>query len=161
MYPDVCLWLRQFLESHFRNANIEVYDLSKSPLSRFISTHDVGEMSPEWVTWDIRVDVVGFIRRPGQLTSLAFVECKNTHLTLAHFSQLLGYSRVAFPRFSFLISPLGLSPNLTALLRKYRRLDILEYHWPKGESPKQVVVAKWDTNACNIDRANTIPRTGL
>ncbi|MBM3235353.1 hypothetical protein FJZ31_03530 [Candidatus Poribacteria bacterium] len=161
MYPDVCQWLEQFLKSRFQRATIEVCNLSESSLSRFLTTHNMGDLSPEWVTWDIKVDVVGFIQRPNRLTSLAFVECKIVRLTIEHLSQLLGYSRIAIPVFSFLISPLGLSPKLISLLQEYRRLDVLEYHWEKGKRPRRVVVAQWDTIARNLNWQNAIGGTEL
>ena len=160
MYPDVCRWLKDFLASRFQSADVDVYDLSQTPISRFLRNYNKGQFPPEWVTWDIRVDVVGFIHQPG-ITSLAFVECKNNKLTLAHLSQLLGYSRIAQPLLSFLISPEGFSSSLVSLLQDYHRHDVLEYHWENGRLPRQVVVAKWDMVACNLDRQTMIGRTGL
>lgn len=81
---------------------------------------------------------------------MAFVECKNTKLTLAHLSQLLGYSRIAQPLYSFLISTIGFSPKLASLLQEYRRHDVLEYHWEAGRIPRQVVVAQWDMTTANL-----------
>ena len=158
MYPDVCRWLKDFLTNRYRNANIDVRDLSHTPLSRFLRTYKKGKFPGEWVTWDIRVDVVGFVHHLDH-TSLAFVECKNTNLTLAHLSQLLGYSRIAQPLYSFLISPEGLSPTLVSLLREYQRHDVLEYHWEKGKKPRRVIVAQWDGVARNLNRHAMIGST--
>ena len=161
MYPDVCRWLKDFLTSRFQSADVDVYDLSQTPLSRFLRSYDKGEFPPEWVTWDIQVDVVGFIHQPQEITSLAFVECKNNKLTLSHLSQLLGYSRIAHPQFSFLISPAGFSSTLISLLRDYQRHDVLEYHWENGKRPRQVVIAEWDMIACNLNRQTMIGGTGV
>ena len=156
MYPDVCKWFKQFLYDRFRSSDIEVYDLSRISLSRFIIKHNIIGLPNEWVTWDIMVDVVGFIRHSNISTSLAFVECKNVLLNLSHLSQLLGYSRIASPVFSFLLSPIGISSSLNSLLREYRRTDVLEYYWEKGKYPRRLIVAKWDVNAHNINRDNII-----
>ena len=161
MYPDVCRWLKRFLTNRFQNADVEVYDLSSSPLSRFLRTYSKGKFPSEWVTWDIRVDIVGFIHHSQELTSLAFVECKNTRLTLAHVSQLLGYSRIAQPLYSFLISSVGLSPTLVSLLQNYQRYDVLEYHWEKGNRPRQLILTRWDRSASNLDRHIMIGGTGV
>ena len=161
MYPDVCRWLKDFLTSRFQSADVDIYDLSQTPLSRFLRNYDKGEFPPEWVTWDIQVDVVGFIHQPQEITSLAFVECKNNKLTLSHLSQLLGYSRIAHPQFSFLISPAGFSSTLISLLRDYQRHDVLEYHWENGKRPRQVVIAEWDMIACNLNRQTMIGGTGV
>ena len=161
MYPDVCRWLKDFLTSRFQSADVDIYDLSQTPLSRFLRNYDKGEFPPEWVTWDIQVDVVGFIHQPQEITSLAFVECKNNKLTLSHLSQLLGYSRIAHPQFSFLISPAGFSSTLLSLLRDYQRHDVLEYHWESGKRPRQVAIAEWDMIACNLNRQTMIGGTGV
>ena len=161
MYPDVCKWLRQILESRFRDSKIEVHNLSASYLSKFISAHKIGNLPPEWITWDIKVDIVGLILRSDKTTLLTFVECKNSQLTLAHLSQTLGYSRIALPFLSFLLSPFGLSSSLSSLLQEYKRTDILEYYWKKGELPRKIIVAKWDTNSCNIDRNSIIGGSNL
>lgn len=161
MYPDVCRWLKGFLATRFQSADVDVYDLSHIPLSHFLRSYDKGDFPPERVTWDIRVDVVGFIHQPQEITALAFVECKNNQLTLAHLSQLLGYSRIALPLFSFLISPVGFSSTLVSLLRNYQRHDVLEYHWESGRRSRQVIVAEWDMVACNLNRQTMIGGTGL
>lgn len=161
MYPDVCCWLKDFLTSRFQSADVDVYDLPQTPISRFLKSYDKGKFPPEWVTWDIRVDVVGFIHQPQEITALAFVECKNNKLTLSHLSQLLGYSRIAQPQFSFLISPEGFSSTLVSLLQDYQRHDVLEYHRESGRRPRQIVVAEWDGVACNLNRQTMIGGTGL
>lgn len=161
MYPDVCDWLQGFLTSRFQSADVDVYDLSQTPISRFLRSYDKGQFSPEWVTWDIRVDVVGFIHQAQEMTALAFVECKNNKLTLSNLSQLLGYSRIAQPFFSFLISPAGFSSTLVSLLSDYQRHDVLEYYWESGRLPRQVIVAEWDMVACNLNRHTMIGGTRL
>ena len=89
------------------------------------------------------------------------MECKNTKLTLAQLSQLLGYSRIAQPLYSFLISPVGFSLTLVSLLQKYRRHDVLEYLWEPGKIPWQVAVAQWDMTTANLNRNNMIGRIGI
>ncbi|HGJ65493.1 TPA: hypothetical protein ENS27_08910 [bacterium] len=161
MYSDVCKWLHQILESRFRDSKIEVHNLSEIHLARFISRQKIENLPPEWITWDIKVDVVGFVLRVNKPTLLAFVECKNSQLTLAHLSQILGYSRIVLPFLSFLLSPLGLSSSLSSLLQEYRRTDILEYYWEKGMIPRKIIVSKWNVESCNIDRNNIIGGSSL
>ena len=152
MYSDVCQWLEDFLRDRFRQADIDVYDLSRTPISRFLGTYNQGIFPEEWVTWNIRVDVVGFVHHSNKPTDLVFVECKNVRLTVAHLSQLLGYSRVARPLYSFLLSPVGFSSSLVSLLQDYRRLDVLEYHSEQGRMPRQIIIAKWDIAARHLNR---------
>jgi hypothetical protein len=161
MYSDVRQWLEDFLKDRFRLAEIDVHVLPHTPISRFLSTYNQGNFPGEWVTWDIKVDVVGFVHRSNKPTSLAFVECKNIKLTLAHLSQLLGYSRIARPLYSFLISPIGFSPKLVSLLQEYQRRDVLEYYWEPGKMPQQVIVAEWDMATCNLNRHTMIGGAGI
>lgn len=111
-------------------------------------------LPPEWPSWNIQVDVVGFVVLPHS-TDIAFVECKNTAITLDHLSQLLGYSRIARPLFSFLVAPQGASDSLRSLLLTFNRIDVLEYHWEPGTLSRSVVIARWDESANTIDR-NTL-----
>ena len=161
MYPDVRQWLEDFLKDRFQQADVDVYDLSMIPISRFLSTYNRGSFPGEWVTWNIKVDVVGFVHQPNQPTALVFVECKNTKLTIAHLSQLLGYSRIAQPLYAFLISPVGFSSALVSLLQEYQRRDVLEYHWESGKMPRQIIVAEWDVTACHLNRHTMIGGIGL
>lgn len=161
MYPDVCRWLEDFLKNRFKKARVEVYELSQNPISHFLRTYNRGNFPAEWVTWNIKVDVVGFVHHSNKPTELVFVECKNATLTLAHLSQLLGYSRIAQPLYSFLISSIGFSPTLVSLLQEYRRHDVLEYHWEDGKMPRQVIVAQWDMTAANLNRRTMIGGIGI
>ncbi len=161
MYPDVCNWLENFLKDRFKNADVDVFELSQKPISRFLRTYEKGTFPGEWVTWNIKVDVVGFVHQPNKQTMMAFVECKNTKLTLAHLSQLLGYSRIALPLYSFLISPVGFSRMLVSLLQEYRRQDVLEYQWESGRLPRKVVVAQWLTFTTNLNRNTMIGGIGI
>ena len=161
MYPNVCEWLADFLKDRFKKAHVEVYELSQKPISRFLRTYNRGNFPAEWVTWNIKVDVVGFVHHSNKPTALVFVECKNVPLTLAHLSQLLGYSRIAQPLYSFLISPIGFSPTLVSLLQEYRRQDVLEYQWETGRIPRKIVLAQWDMATANLNRHTMIGGIGI
>ena len=160
-YPDVCQWLKNFLKDRFRHAEIDVQILSHTPISRFLRTYNQDNFPPEWVTWNIKVDVVGFVHHSNKPTDLVFVECKNTKLTLAHLFQLLGYSRIAQPLYSFLLSPMGFSSQLVSLLQEYQRRDVLEYYWEDGRIPRRVIVAQWDRTTANLNRHTMIGGRGI
>ncbi len=152
MYPLVCSWLKGFLSSRYSQADIRVFDSSKKRLCRLIQEQNLMQnLPPEWNSWTIQVDIVGFVVTP-QKTEIAFVECKNTAITLEHLSQLLGYSRVACPSFSFLVAPQGVSDTLRSLLLTFNRTDVLEYYWEKGKLSYSIVIARWDEKANTIDR---------
>jgi len=156
MYGVVCGWLTEFLKQKHRRAEIRVFDSSQTSLARLISDKGLSaNLPPEWLSWDIYVDVVGFIITP-KATSLAFVECKKTSLTLGHLSQLIGYSRVVLPLHSFLVSPRGASASLVSLLKTHRRIDVLEYQWFKDGTSRAITVAKWAEPTKRIDLGTTI-----
>lgn len=158
MYAPVCAWLEKFLQSRHSRAKIYVFDSSRRSLARLIQEAGLSANLPaEWQSWDIYVDVVGFACT-SQQTYLAFVECKNTYITLSHFSQLLGYSRVALPQYSLIISPQGASDSLRSLLLTYERTDVLQYHFEKGRISLSVAVARWDENGECLDAGSTISR---
>lgn len=161
LYPDVCQWLEKFLKDRFRQAEIDVRALPHIQISHFLRTYNQGNFPAEWVTWHVKVDVVGFVHHSNKPTDLVFVECKNSTLTLAHLSQLLGYSRIAQPLYSFLISPVGFSSTLVSLLQEYQRRDVLEYHWEDGKMPRQVIVAQWNTTTANLNRHTMIGGIGI
>ena len=37
MYPDVCRWLKDFLTSRYQGADVDVFNLSRTMNSRFLS----------------------------------------------------------------------------------------------------------------------------
>lgn len=123
LYPLVCNWLENFLKDRHRKAAIKVFDASKKSLTRLIKEQNLFQhLRPEWVSWDIQVDVVGFILYK-QRTEIAFVKCKNHAITFNNLSQLLGYSRVVIPEYAFLIAPQGISDSLKSLLLTYLSLE--------------------------------------
>lgn len=156
LYPEVVTWLDVFLRERFKHKNIIVRDTSRRPLK--LALQDIGLVpsnKPEWLTYDILVDVTGFICS-GNSVEFAFVECKNTPLKLRDVSQLLGYSRVALPLYSCIISPDGVSSDVGTLLKTYSRYDILEYSWVKGERPRSIVVATWNEQQKSLDHASLL-----
>lgn len=155
MYPAVCAWLDGFLRSRHRRADIRVIDTSRRSLARVIlETGLMKNLPAEWQSWEIYVDVVGFIITQ-TATQIAFVECKNEPITLSHLSQLLGYSRVSLPKYSVIVAPQGPSAALVSLLVSFARMDVLQYHAPKGAIASSMAVARWDESAGCID-ANTL-----
>lgn len=156
MYEPVRQWLHRFLSDRFKNARIDTYDASAMRLSRLIEDQNLHEgLSPDWPTWEIRADVVGFVRSPG-VTRLTLVECKINSLTLDHLAQLLGYARIARPHFAFLIAPQGANRSLTQLLTVYRRLDVLEYFAEQGCLSRALIVARWDAHGGTIALDSTV-----
>ena len=158
MYPDISLWLKSFLSSKLPHALVEVRDTHNSPLNEYITRHGLQEFfnSSLWQTYEINVDITAFIKSPKH-QGLVFVECKIVPISLAHLSQLLGYSRIALPLYSYLISSASIGNALKALITRYDRTDVLEYYWAKGEQPRKMIIAEWDIESRSINLNTVLP----
>ncbi len=158
IYPYVMAWLERGLREQFSEAKVDVRYTHGSPLNHYIRQNGLINyfQSNIWQTYDIRVDITGFVKSKNH-SGLVFVECKTVAISLLHLSQLLGYSRVALPLFSYLLSSSGIGSTLKSLITRYDRTDILEYYWPKGEIPRRIIVAQWDENSRGIDSNNVLP----
>jgi len=152
MYPDIIEWLKRNLEQKNGKTakKITVLDTHCSDLSNFIMQLNYQKFFPEFSTYKIRQDITGFIEYSDKV-ELVFVECKNTSLSLIHLSQLIGYSCIALPIYSILLSPQGMGQTLNKLLKSYNRLDILEFR------PKRMIqVIKWDKSKQDVDYMNSL-----
>ena len=151
MYPDIIRWLDNYLKGKYRTAKkITVLDTHDSDLANFIIQLHYQKFFPEYTTYKIRQDITAFIEYDNRV-DLVFVECKNTKLSLIHLSQLLGYSCIALPILSILISPQGMGTTLTKLLISFKKVDILEYR-----PQRKIQVLKWDESKHDIDYNNSV-----
>lgn len=152
MYPDISQWLKNDLEQKFGKMakRIVVLDTHDSDLSNFIMQLHYQKFFPEFSTYKIRQDITGFVEYEDKV-ELVFVECKNTFLSLIHLSQLIGYSCIALPLYSILISPQGLGQTLNKLLKSYNRSDILEFR-----KNRKIHVLKWDEEKQDVDFSNSV-----
>lgn len=155
MYPEVREWLKNFLQQRHRRCEVCVLDTSRLPVYRALRSLEISGLPSDWVSWDVRVDVLGIITSE-RAVQLALVECKNSAITLTHLSQLLGYCRVVQPEYAFLLSPMGVSSMLKRLLATYRRKDILQYQLNAKRTLRSIVVARWDRTAKSLDYASVI-----
>jgi hypothetical protein len=158
LYPEVVAWLDQYLRSQFPAADVNVHDTHAMELSRAILVNGLaaGFATAVWQTYDIRVDITGFVTIGGA-TNLVLTECKMRPISLRDLSQLLGYCRVASPIGAFLLSPGGIGSAIRSLLLKYDRADVLEYSWPVRSAPRRLVIASWDENGRTIDQSSVLP----
>jgi len=152
MYPEVARWFQKILVSKFPKSSISVHNTSKTVLSRFLFKRRLHTLFPNYQTYEIEVDITGVIRR-GNNAQLAFVECKLNKIRLRDLSQLIGYSKVAQPVFSVILSPAGVSDSINFLFNIHRRDDILCY-----EKNRLIYVAKWLESRQDIDYASLLPK---
>lgn len=158
MYPDVTAWLARVLGGRFPRCEVDVRDTHASSLNEYAKRNGLQQyfQSDIWQTYEIRVDITAFMvyrERP----ALVFVECKVMPISLLHVSQLLGYSRVAHPLMSYLISTKGIGNAVAALINRYDRIDILQYFWEKGKQPRSVILGKWDEQLKQVDASSILP----
>ena len=152
MYPDIIKWLKSDLQQRFgkKVKKIQVLDTHDSDLSNFIMQLNYQKFFPEFTTYKIRQDITGFIEYDTKV-DLVFIECKNEYLSLIHLSQLIGYSSIALPIYSILLSSQGMGTTLSKLLQTYNRKDVLEF-----KPNRRIQVIKWDYNKKDIDHMNSV-----
>jgi len=146
MYPPVKHWLYNILKQKYPRHKIKVADTSQVKLFKWLESQKFHTFFDDYLTFDIKIDVLGLFYTQNN-TKLVFVECKLTPITLKDISQLLGYSKVAQPDYSIILSPRYISKPVNQLLKVYNRNDILEYG---RDDNKKIKIAKWDTSRNTI-----------
>ena len=152
MYPDVCAWFKRILKEKFKDAEICVEDTSKKVLSKWLVEKGFHNFFPDYQTYEIEVDVTGIVEKTDE-AHLGFIECKLGRITLRDLSQLLGYSKVASPLYSVILSPKGISRSMNLLLNIARRNDILYY-----STDRHIIVGKWNEKRKELDFSSIIPK---
>jgi hypothetical protein len=153
MYSDVCSWFRKVLHDRFKNARICVEDTSKKVLSKWLLEKSFHHYFPDYQTYEIEVDVTGVVAKSNEEAHLGFIECKLGRINLRDISQLLGYSKVALPLYSIILSPKGISQSLNLLFNVARRNDILYY-----STNRHIFITRWDERKKEIDFSTVIPK---
>ena len=151
MYPLVCRWLKSFLSARHKRSRIRTFDTSVISLYKWVEQNRFEKYFPQYLAYDIRVDVTGIVCGKKK-AHLAFVECKLRPITLRDISQLIGYCRVARPKFAWILSPSGITSRVSYLLKTYRRYDVLEY----GDQGR-VQIATWNHDRAGIDASSILP----
>jgi len=151
MYQPICEWLVELLKPRYKSYKVEAYNTSSVALYRWLEQKGFEKYFPEYLAFDIRVDVTGILYKKS-VAYLAFVECKLQAISLRDISQLLGYCRVAKPMCAFIISPEGISEHVSYLLKTYHRYDVLGYN----ESDR-IRVSTWNNDRCEIDASTLLP----
>jgi len=151
LYAPVRRWLEGCLSQRFRRSRVRAYDTSRTKVSNLIAQQGLQAHYPQSAVWDIQADITALII--GKQSHVAFVECKLKRITLRDVGQLLGYSRVAKPVASMLLSPEPPTDALRTLLTVYGRYDILEY----DDEGRRIMIARWDPRRSAVLHGETLP----
>jgi hypothetical protein len=152
LYPEVASWLARYLGGRYPRATVAALDTHKMELSTFLRKEKLHAQFGDCDAYEIQVDVTGIVKTK-ESVRLAFVECKVGPITLRDVGQLLGYSLVARPEWSYLISPSGLSDRLNTLLVTFGRQDILNY----GRN-RAIRLATWNSKRREVEISTLIPK---
>ncbi len=151
LYGDVINWLEGLLKSRNKKSLVRVYNTSRITLRSFLQSEGYDKFFKDFISYEIRVDITGFVIKKRE-AYMSFVECKINPISLKDISQLLGYSRVALPQNSIILSPNGISSAMSYLLKTLNRLDVLEY-----DKNKKIKVVKWDLSKKDVDHSSILP----
>ena len=152
MYPDVCTWFKKMLKQKFKDASIHVEDTSEKVLSKWLVEKGFHNFFSDYQTYEIEIDVTGIIEKYNE-AHLGLVECKLGRITLRDLSQLLGYSKVALPLYSLIVSPKGISRSMNLLFNVAGRNDVLYY-----SSNKHIIIGKWNEKRQEVELSSIIPK---
>ena len=154
LYEPMRIWLQQYLEDKYKNAEIITVDAHARALDRYLQKYGVLEYYPLTVGLDIQIDVLGIIKQKNKV-SLVFIEAKKTQLNLHDLGQLWAYCKLCDPLEAFLLTSQGLG-SLNKLFKHLLREDLLDFG--DGKLIKKMKVGKWDTVTSSIDYSSLIPK---
>jgi len=140
------------LKKKFKDAEICVEDTSKKILSKWLVEKGFHNFFSDYQTYEIEIDVTGIVKKSDE-AHLGLIECKLGKITLRDLSQLLGYSKVALPLYSLIISPKGISRSMNLLFNVARRNDILYY-----TRDRYVIIGRWNGKRQELDLSSLIPK---
>ena len=152
LYEPVRKWFETLLRSKYRHKQVKVYDSHNISLAKLIQKLGLQKVFPQFIAWDIKVDITAFILSKHSV-ELGFVECKISPIRLRDIGPLLGYSIVANPVVSLLISPNGISNPLMTLLKVYGIYNVLEF----GPDRRRIRIVRWDVGKQDILYGQTLP----
>ena len=140
LYEPMTQWFLEYLQNKNPTSNVEVFDVHNVYLSDFFAKAKFRQDFNDYPTYKIKVDLLGVIEKD-QSYKLVFIEVKDCALNFSNLAQLLVYSKLVRPTQAILISPQGLSTHLNDIIKKYNRLDMLEYI-----PGKKIELTQWDSH---------------
>ncbi len=154
LYEPMRIWLQQYLEDRYKNANIITVDSHARTLDLYLEEYDVLDYYPQTVGLNIQIDVLG-IAVTKRKADIFFIEAKKNQLNLHDLGQLWAYCKLCDPAEAFLLSSNGLG-SLNKILSNLSRIDLLDFG--DGKRIKKMQVAKWDVSKNSIDYRTLLPK---
>jgi len=123
LYEPMRLWLKDYLQNKYRNAEIITIDSHNQRLDKVLNNMGINN---EFATGlDIKIDVLGVVIK-SNVTSLFFIEAKKTSLKLKDLGQLWAYCKLIDPQEAFLMTSADLG-SLNKIFNIFKREDLLDF----------------------------------
>ena len=159
MYGPVREWLNRTLREKYSRCEVRVFDTHNIFLNKFLDRKGIKDI-PQYESFEMKIDITGIIKCNKRRHELVFVECKLNRISLRDLSQILGYSKVANPIHSFIISPAGFKDGIIKLLKEFNRYDVLIYY-SRRSRVRKVKLIRWNESTNTPDYNNKIPNEEL
>ena len=152
LYEPMRIWLQEYLENKYKNAEIITVDCHSERLDRALAK--LGIVNDLATGIDIQIDVLGIAKRQGKV-SLFFIEAKKTSLTLKDLGQLWAYCKLIDPEEAFLITSTDLG-SLDKIMNVFKREDLLDFG--DNKRIKKMRIAVWNLSTNSPDMNSMIPK---
>lgn len=146
-------WATSYFKNKYKPTYIKFFDTSANYLNKFIIDNNLVKfIKSDYLSWNIEVDIFGIMIKNNK-SKIILIEAKNKKLSLMNLSQLIGYSKVVEPDFSFLISDKSASNNLHDVFKKYTRNDLLNLK--NRNTSSKISILKFDLQKKDVDWFNS------
>ena len=152
LYEPMRVWLDEYLKNKYKGAEIITVDSHSRTLDTYLQKYEILDMYPQSVGLDIQIDVLGIIKKNGNV-DLVFIEAKKTKLNLHDLGQLWAYCKLCEPLEAFLLSSANIG-SLDKLFNHLLRTDLLNFG--DGRKIKKMQVGRWDIDRNSIDSNSLI-----
>ena len=151
LYPQINSWFKEYLIDKYPNFYIKTtFETSTKALDVVLNKFDIH--FSHLTDLSIKIDIVGILtNKKTHKIKLVFIEVKDEDLTLKDLGQLWGYTMIADPLESFLITSTDFG-ILHKILNIHKRLDLLNY----GKN-KNMKIVKWNSDTNCIEYNTMIP----
>jgi hypothetical protein len=152
LYEPMRLWLQEYLEDKYKNAEIITIDSHSERLDKVLNK--LGIVNNTATGIDIQIDILGIVKKKDKV-SLFFIEAKKTSLTLKDLGQLWAYCKLIDPEEAFLMTSADLG-SLNKIMNVFKREDLLDFG--DGKRIKKMRIAVWNLSANSPDMNSMIPK---